>query len=137
MIQCQGCTCAGWLWEGEGGLGDHQPGVYVPLKALFFSSFMFYYKFSPSSKKQTDQSCFEFAYVFLISTSFEVLYQSNIFIGFYRTCLYRSSNFRPSVRSFVRPCVRSSVRPSTFTSKFSFLDIRDSCESETLHSNCP
>ena len=40
MIQCQGCTCAGWLWEGEGGLGDHQPGVYVPLKALFlvFSS---------------------------------------------------------------------------------------------------
>ena len=35
VIQCQGCTCAGWLWEGEGGLGDHQPGVYVPLKALF------------------------------------------------------------------------------------------------------
>ena len=33
--------------------------------------------------------------------------------------------------------VRSSIRPSTFTSKFSFLDIRDSCESETLHSNCP
>ena len=30
-----GVTCAGWLWEGEGGLGDHQPGVYVPLKALF------------------------------------------------------------------------------------------------------
>ena len=38
MIQCQGCTCAGWLWEGEGGLGDHQPGVYVPLKALFLVS---------------------------------------------------------------------------------------------------
>ena len=35
MIQCQRCTCAGWLWEGEGGLDDHQPGVYVPLKALF------------------------------------------------------------------------------------------------------
>ena len=35
MIQCQGCTCAGWLWEAEGGLGDHQPGVYMPLKALF------------------------------------------------------------------------------------------------------
>ena len=35
MIQCQGCTCAGWLWEGKGGLDDHQPGVYVPLKALF------------------------------------------------------------------------------------------------------
>ena len=35
VIQCQGCTCAGWLWEEEGGLGDHQPGVYVPLKALF------------------------------------------------------------------------------------------------------
>ena len=34
VIQCQGCTSAGWLWEG-GGLGDHQPGVYVPLKALF------------------------------------------------------------------------------------------------------
>ena len=34
MIQCQGWTCAWWLWEG-GGLGDHQPGVYVPLKALF------------------------------------------------------------------------------------------------------
>ena len=40
---------------------------------------------------------------------------------------------RPYVRSFVRPF----VCPSTFTSKFSFLDIRDSCESETLHSNCP
>ena len=38
VIQCQGCTCAGWLWEGEGGLGDHQPGVYVPLKALFLVS---------------------------------------------------------------------------------------------------
>ena len=54
----------------------------------------------------------------------------------YSRVRYRSSNFRPSVRSFVRPCVRSSVRPSTFTSKFSFLDIRDSCESKTLHSNC-
>ena len=42
-----------------------------------------------------------------------------------------------SVRPSVRPFVRSSVRPSTFTSKFGFLDIRDSCESETLHSNCP
>ena len=41
MIQCQGCTCAGWLWEGEGGLGDHQPGVYVPLKALFLVSYFF------------------------------------------------------------------------------------------------
>ena len=39
---------------------------------------------------------------------------------------------RPSVRSFVP----SFVRPSTFTSKFSFLDISDSCESETLHINC-
>ena len=44
---------------------------------------------------------------------------------------------RPYVRSSVRSFVRSFVRPSTFTSKFSFLDIRDSCESETLHSNCP
>ena len=44
---------------------------------------------------------------------------------------------RPSVRSFVRSFVRPFVCPSTFTSKFSFLDIRDSCESETLHSNCP
>ena len=42
-----------------------------------------------------------------------------------------------SVRPYVRSSVRSSVRPSTFTSKFIFLDIRDSCESETLHSNCP
>ena len=41
MIQCQGCTCAGWLWEGEGGLGDHQPGVYVPLKALFQLNLIF------------------------------------------------------------------------------------------------
>ena len=40
---------------------------------------------------------------------------------------------RPYVRSFVRPF----VRPSTFTSKFSFLYIRNSCKSETLHSNCP
>ena len=44
---------------------------------------------------------------------------------------------RTFVRSSVRSSVRSFVRPSTFTSKFSFLDIRDSCESETLHSNCP
>ena len=51
----------------------------------------------------------------------------------YSRVRYRSSNFRPSVRSSV--C--SFVRPSTFTSKFSFLDIRDSCESETLQSNCP
>ena len=42
-----------------------------------------------------------------------------------------------SVRPSVRPFVRPSVRPSTFTSKLSFLDISDSCESETLHSNCP
>ena len=41
------------------------------------------------------------------------------------------------VQISVRPYVRPFVRPSTFTSKFSFLDIRDSCESETLHSNCP
>ena len=47
----------------------------------------------------------------------------------YSRVRYRSPNFCP----FVRP----SVRPSTFTSKFGFLDIRDSCESETLHSNCP
>ena len=41
------------------------------------------------------------------------------------------------VQISVCPYVRSFVRPSTFTSKFSFLDISDSCESETLHSNCP
>ena len=41
------------------------------------------------------------------------------------------------VQISVRTFVRSFVRPSTFTSKFSFLDIRDSYESETLHSNCP
>ena len=55
----------------------------------------------------------------------------------YSRVRYRSPNFCPSVRSSVRPFVRPSVRPSTFTSKFGFLDIRDSCESETLHSNCP
>ena len=55
----------------------------------------------------------------------------------YSRVRYRSPNFCPSVRSFVRSSVRSFVRPSTFTSKFGFLDIRDSCESETLHSNCP
>ena len=43
----------------------------------------------------------------------------------------------PYVCSFVRSLVRPFVRPSTFTSKFSFLDIRDNCEFETLHSNCP
>ena len=42
-----------------------------------------------------------------------------------------------SVRPYVRSSVRSFVRPSTFTSKFGFLDINDSCESQTLHSNCP
>ena len=41
------------------------------------------------------------------------------------------------VQIAVRTYVRSFVRPSTFTSKFSFLDISDSCLSETLHSNCP
>ena len=51
----------------------------------------------------------------------------------YSRVRYRSSNVRP----YVRPFVRAFVRPSTFTSKFSFLDINDSCESETLHSNCP
>ena len=50
----------------------------------------------------------------------------------YSRVRYRSPNFCPSVRSFVRPF----VRPSTFTSKFGFLDINDSCESQTLHSNC-
>ena len=44
---------------------------------------------------------------------------------------------RPFVRSFVRSFVRPFVRPSTFMSKFGFLDINDSCESQTLHSNCP
>ena len=37
----------------------------------------------------------------------------------------------------VQISVRPFVHPSTFTSKFGFLDIRDSCKSETLHSNCP
>ena len=56
--------------------------------------------------------------------------KENVFIApAYSRVRYRSPNFCPSVRSF--------VRPSTFTSKFGFLDIRDSCESETLHSNCP
>ena len=45
MIQCQECTCAGCLWEGEGGLGDHQPGVYVPLKALFLVAFVVLFAF--------------------------------------------------------------------------------------------
>ena len=40
------------------------------------------------------------------------------------------------VQISVRPFVRAFGRPSTFTSKFGFLDIRDSCVSETLHSNC-
>ena len=63
-----------------------------------------------------------------------VVSEKKIFIApAYSKVRYRSSNFLPSVCSFVRVF----VRPSTFTSKFSFLDIRDSCESETLHSNCP
>ena len=37
----------------------------------------------------------------------------------------------------VQISVRSSVRPSTFMSKIGFLDIKDSCESETLHANSP
>ena len=52
----------------------------------------------------------------------------------YSRVRYRSPN---SVRPFVRSSVRSFVRPSTFTSKFGFHGIRDSCKSETLHSNCP
>ena len=46
-----------------------------------------------------------------------------------------------SIRPYVCSFDCSFVHPSTFTSKFSFLDIRDSCrdscEFETLHSNCP
>ena len=38
-----------------------------------------------------------------------------------------------SVCPYVRSSIRSSVRLLTFTSKFSFLDIRDSCESEFCH----
>ena len=41
------------------------------------------------------------------------------------------------VQISVRPYVRPFVHPSTFTSKFGFLDINDSCQSQTLHSNCP
>ena len=55
----------------------------------------------------------------------------------YSRVRYRSPNFCPSIRSSVRSFVRSFVRPSTFTLKFGFLDINDSCESQTLHSNCP
>ena len=40
------------------------------------------------------------------------------------------------VQISVRAFGRSFVRPSTFTSKFGFLNIRDSCECETLHSYC-
>ena len=45
----------------------------------------------------------------------------------------------PNSRSFIRPFVRSFVpsSPSTFTSKFRFLYISNSCESQTLDSNCP
>ena len=49
----------------------------------------------------------------------------------YSRVRYRGAMFCPSVRP------RPSIRPSTFMSKFGFLKIRDSCESETLHSNCP
>ena len=41
------------------------------------------------------------------------------------------------VQISVRPSVRSSVHLSTFMLKFGFLDINDSCESQTLHGNCP
>ena len=75
-------------------------------------------------------------------------YNDNLFCGWTSYCFLShlliagcdigvQISVRPFVRSFVRPCVRSFVRPSTFTSKFGFHDIRDSCESETLHSNCP
>ena len=59
----------------------------------------------------------------------ELIYETIFIAPAYSRVRYRSSNFRLSVRSFV--C------PSIFTPKFSFLDISDSCESETLHSNCP
>ena len=44
---------------------------------------MFYYKFSPSSKKQTWTKVALNLLMYLISTSFEVLYQSNIFYSFF------------------------------------------------------
>ena len=51
----------------------------------------------------------------------------------YNRLRYRNPNFRLSVHLFVCPFVHL----STFTSKFAFLDIRHSCDSKTLHSNCP
>ena len=50
-----------------------------------------------------------------------VLYQLLFIAPAYSRVRYRSPNFRPS----------------TFTSKFGFPYISDSCEYETLHSHCP
>ena len=63
MIQCQGCTCAGWLWEGEGGLGDHQPGVYVPLEALFLVGNIF---ISRKSSKFSQKCAITFIHVIVL-----------------------------------------------------------------------
>ena len=66
----------------------------------------------------------------IIKKKIHGLWQDIIFIApAYSRVRYRSPNFCPYVRPF--------VRPSTSTSKFGFLDINDSCESQTLHSNCP
>ena len=54
-----------------------------------------------------------------------VLYQLLFIAPAYSRVRYRSPNFRPP------------VHPSTFTSKFGFPYISDSCEYETLHSHCP
>ena len=61
----------------------------------------------------------------MINTMYLVVFIAPAYSG----VRYRSPNFCLSVRAF--------VRPSTFTSKFGFHDIKDSYESETLHSNWP
>ena len=75
---------------------------------------MFYYKFSPSSKKQTWTKVALNLLMYLISTSFEVLYQSNIFIGFFSLVLREVNANICLTQGCVVGIVFSDIQPKPF-----------------------
>ena len=75
---------------------------------------MFYYKFSPSSKKETWTKVALNLLMYLISTSFEVLYQRNIFYGFFRLVLREVNGNICLTQGCVVGIVFSDIQPTPF-----------------------
>ena len=75
---------------------------------------MFYYKFSPLSKKQTWTKVALNLLMYFISTSFEVLYQSNIFIGFFKLFLREVNANICLTQGCVVGIVFSDIQPKPF-----------------------